>query len=490
MTWRSVALDGRSAWIADDDPLAPPQRTWAVLRTRVIDELTGEPPRVAVKVRTDPDAPLSRHLLPRAVEGGLCGLAARVADVSPLLTRPGTFAAWIEAPGYLPRPLQPAIDAARHSLTVLAPPTALPLPLNIAPADPLPAPGDVRAQFPPGRGALLERDAPDQADEMPLVSDAAPGSATQVPLTAPLRALHSAGRHVAGVPLHLPDQPLHRATPVRLRGRIQQRVGPPAALVPAVGAQIGILGYWRRYPDTVAGAPLPLDFCAVTPALPDALDVGATVQDCVLAPAGAAIGLAASAPAGVRALLIQPFGALNPAGGDWLQIEATGRHETEWMHTVGFTPPADPLGAAQVRLRHPTAFVHRAGTLVQPLTLTPGAAAQPLTREAQTGDAVLFAANLAALPATGHLLLAGATPQAALVGFAQLPGAVALPPPAVNSFVISHAAVVDADGGFAWPAIARVAQIEIAVMHAGLSIAPRRFTLSYDGENPLSLIVP
>ena len=43
---------GRDWTVTDDDPLPRQLATWAVLRTRAIDELTGQPPRVPVRVFT------------------------------------------------------------------------------------------------------------------------------------------------------------------------------------------------------------------------------------------------------------------------------------------------------------------------------------------------------------------------------------------------------------------------------------------------------
>lgn len=490
MPRRTVTLDSRAQVIADEDPLAPRLWQWAVLRTRAVDELTGQPPRVPVRVVALPaDSPLVARMTPRAAEGGLCGLVARIDDAAVALTRAGAFGARIEAAGYLPCDLTPAIDTARRSLLLFSP--AGTSPLQVAPPDPLPAAGDVRAQFRPGLGVVIERTAADPAEQTSLVAATLPAAASEVPIVPPLRSARAAGARVAGVPLQLADQPLHRAASLRLRGQVQQRLpGLPPALVPAAGAQLGILGYWPTYPSTISGASLPVDFCALAPALPLAHGPGVAVQGCTLAPVGAARRLAQSAPAGSDALWVQPHTLLNPAGGDLLQLEADASAECEWAMTLGFTPPADPLAPARVRLAHPCAHLHRAGTPVQ--TVAPGGlvAAGGISREAQAGDPVLFATNLGALGASGRLAVAHGTPRASYHRFTQLPRAVALPPPAVNQFALTHAVVADADGRFECPPLARVAQIEIAVMHAGLSIAPRLFALAYDSANPLSLLVP
>lgn len=492
---RRAVIDGVRDWtVTNDDPLPRELAAWAVLRTRAIDELTGQPPRVSLRVVTPlEDTPASqarvlRRLVSRAIEGGICGLAGRVADVTTALTRPGEFVARIEASGYLPRNLTPAIEQARRTMTATA---AGATALTVAPGDPIaPAPSQ-RQQFSPGRGVLIERATVSGAEQLSRVSAVAPVAASDLPIDPALGATRFGGTHVAGVPMQLPDQPLHRATRVRIRGRIQQRlVGPPPALVPAVGAQIGILGYWPTYPSTATGAPVAVDFCAIEPPLAFDHPLGVPVQGCSLTPSGASIRLLADASAGSRELLLAPFAALNPAGGDILRIEGVASTEVEVVVSAGFTAPADPLGPARVRLRSATAFLHRPAAVVQALTVGGLVGAGLTTREAQVGDAVLFAGALGGLPAAGFVAIEHGTARAAYHRHRRLPIAVALPAPPVNNFVISNPVVVDADGRFEWPAFARVAQIEIAVMHGGLSIAPLRFALSYESDNPLSILVP
>ncbi len=496
MARRDVLVDDHSVTVADDDALPRTLATWAVLRTRALDELTLQAPRVPVRVVTPlehtpaPQARVLQRMVSRALEGGVCGLAARVSDVATVLTRPGEFMARIEASGYLPRELTAAIDAARRTL----PATVAGVPaLNIAPPDPLPAaplPPTSRQQFNPGRGVLVERPAVALDEQFVQVRDAVPASASDLPIDPPLALARGAGTRLAGVPLHLPDQLLHRAGVARLRGRIQQRlVGPPASLVPAVGAQIGILGYWPNYPAMANAAPLPLDFCAVTPALPMAHALGAAVQQCNLAPLGAALRLLESAGAGARELRVSGAAGLNPLGGDVLALDAAGGPEQEFVVTSLVVAGADPLGPARVILRAPLALLHRPGAAVQRVAVGGLVAAGSVSREALPGDAVLFASGLLPLPGSGILAIEHGTPRAAYVRFTQLPRATLIPAPPINIFAMSHTVVVDTQGRFEWPALARVAQLEIAVMYGGLSIARQRFAISYDSDNPLSILV-
>lgn len=494
MARRTVTEAGIDYTIADDDPTPRELWNWAVVRTRAVDELTGQAPRVRVRVVTPfadtpaPQARVLRKTVSRFVEGGICGLAARVADVATALTRPGEFVARIEAPGYLPRDLTGAIELARRTMAAAG--SGVPS-LTVAPGDALPVAPAVRQQFRPGRGALIERPVVTDSEQFSLVSNAVPVAATDVPIDPALVTPRLAGTHVAGVPLHLPDQPMHRASVVRIRGRIQERlIGPPPGLIPAVGAQIGILGYWPTYPSTVSGAPIPVDFCSIDPPLYFDYAPGTVVQRCTFANLGVALALRAHAPQGSRELLVAPFAALNPAGGDILQLEAPVSRESEVVVTAGYTAPPDPLGPARIRLRAPTAFVHRALAVVQRVAVGGLIPAGLCTREGLVGDAVAFAANFAAIPGAGFLAIDHGGARAAYHRYRRVPTATALPAPPPNVYTIVNPATVDADGRIEWPPIARVAQLEIAVMYGGFSIAPIRFALSYESDNPLSILVP
>ncbi len=495
MTRRTVTQAGIVYTIADDDPTPRELNPWAVVRTRAIDELPGEPPKRRIRVVTPLDdtpasqAQVLRRTTPRAVEGGICGLVARVADVASALTRDGAFAARIEVDGYLARDLTPAIDRARRMLTAGIAAGAPSLP--VAPSDPIPPPPAVRQQFRPGRGVLIERPGTALPDELTTVSTAAPMGASDVPIDPQLAVSRMAFTRVAGVPLHLPDQPLHRAAAVRLRGRIQERLaGPPPALQPALGARIGVLGYWPTYPSTVAGAPQPVDFFAVEPPLYFDYPIGATVNDCSVAPTGPARHLQAAAPAGSCEISVVPFTSLSTTGGDRLQLESVASGEAEIVVTDGYAIPPDPLGPAQVRLRTPTSFLHRAQAPVQGVTTTIAANAGPTTREAVAGDAVVFTTDVTQLASGNFVALDDAGAHAAYHRVRRIPAATRTAPPPPHVFNVTDFVTVDGEGYFEWPAIARVAQLEIAVMYSTLSIAPVRFALDYEGPNALSILVP
>ncbi|MBV9927283.1 MAG: hypothetical protein JOZ96_19855 [Acidobacteria bacterium] len=69
MPRRVVNVESRAYLFSPDEQPAPALRNWALVRARVIDELTGEPPLEQMKVETD-----RAELLARAAAGGLVGL--------------------------------------------------------------------------------------------------------------------------------------------------------------------------------------------------------------------------------------------------------------------------------------------------------------------------------------------------------------------------------------------------------------------------------
>lgn len=484
MTRRTMQLGASAVRIADDDPLAGDLQQWAVVRARVVDELTGQPPRVPLSlVSALPCAQL------RVADGGLCGLVARPRDVAGALQTPGTIVVLVQAPGYLPRDLTPQIDAVRRQLVLLAPAGATSM--TVTPADPLPAAPAQRLQFRPGRGLLTARAVAAGADDFTLVSSAAPAGANDVPRQAPLDAARWAGSAVAGVPLALGDTALHRARAIAIRGRIQRTLpGPPPALVPAVGAGFGVIGYWADYPSTRSAPAQPLDFVALDPPLYLAQDVGAPIEGITPAPIGAALSVRAQAAAGSTELLLSPHGALNPAGGELLQLGDPLQADVEIVTTAGFTPPVDAAGPARVRLHTPTARLHRASTPAQRCLPTLPQPAGAVLREAQPGDAVVFGGNVAALPTAGWLIVAPGTARGSVHRYRQIPRATPTGLAAPNDYAFSHAAPIDAaSGAFEWPALGRVAQLAVIAV-AGAQRLQFNFALDYEGDNPMSLVLP
>jgi hypothetical protein len=431
----------------------------------VIDELTLVPPIAPISMSTTLAA-----ATPRVADSGICGLVARPVDVSAALTRPNGFEAAVAAPGYLPRDLTPAIEAARRSLNTGAGTGVTTL--DVLPGDPAP-----RQQFTPGRGVLLERAVGTDPEEFTTVDvTGAPPAATDVPIRDGVVIPRPANARVAGVPMTLPDQPLHRAGSLRIRGIVRLRTG-PSTIVPAVGAAVSITGVWWDYPSSVTAAPLAPDLCAIDPTLRLAYPVGTAVGECPLTPAGASRTLREVMPAGARVAIVAPNALLTPAGGDILQIGDDLTADDEVVVTDGFDPVADPDAPVRIALRTPTDKLHRAGEPVQAMTQGVVTPVGSVAREGLAGDAVLFCPGLPALAPASTIVVADGTPRATFYRATQLPS------------TPIHLVPLDTKGRFTWPPIARIAQVRVVADLPPHPPVQVDMALDYGGDSSLAIVL-
>ncbi|HEX6323474.1 MAG TPA: hypothetical protein VFZ36_07100 [Vicinamibacterales bacterium] len=472
MARRAIEHAGLRYTIADDDPARQDLLPWAVLRTRVIDELTLAPPIAPVALTST--LPGARS---RAADGGVCGLVARPRDVSSALVTPGAFTARVTAPGYLPRDLTPAIEEARRALSTPAPGAVL----DVLPGDPDPP----RAQFLPGRGVMIERPVPTEPEQFTTVAAVLPPpTATDVPVRDQVDPARLAGTRVAGVPMVLPDQPLHRDAALRIRGRIRHRTG-PNSIVPAVGARVGILGVWWDYPSSIASLPLAPDVCAIEPPLRRAYPVGATVHSCGLNPVGGMLALAAFAPLASQEIVVAPSGALNPLGGDLIRLGDPVTGDDEVVVSAGFDPPTDAAAPARIALRAPTGAIHRSGEPAQVVQAVGVAAVGAVTREGLAGDRVLFASNVPGLATIATLIVDHLTPRASFYRATQFPFT-------PDGVAFSHHVLPDTTTGrFAWPPLSRLAQIRVIANFQPAVPLPLQLdvALDYGGDASLAIVL-
>jgi len=468
MPRRSIVNAGRRYLVATDDPASGDLLPHALLRARVIDELTLAPPIAPLSLTsTLPGA------WPRVATDGICGLVGRPRDAAARLVEPNGFTARLSAPGYLDRDLTPAIEQARRTMPL--PVGAGATMLNVVPTDP------GRTQFIPGRGVLVERTGASPIEfftNVRAVSTVlAPGD---VPLAQGLDAMRPPNRQVAGVPMVLPDQPLHRADSLPMRGRAQVRTS-PTTMTPAVGALVGMVGVWWDYPSSVNAPPLPPDFCAVAPSLRLAHPVGAPVDACALAPAGAPRSLQLYGDVESMAIVVGPNSGLNPLGGDILRVGDPVTGDDEFVVTAGFDPIADPLAPVTIRLLTPTASLHRSGEPVQAMQITSFTPTSFVARESLPGDTVLFAAGLSALPTTSVIVVEALTPRAVFYRATQMPTT-------PDGITFNHNVLPDVAGRFDWPAVARITQMRVVAslppFGAFIDVA-----LDYGGSSTLDLVL-
>lgn len=459
--------------VADDDPLPRDLAWWAVLRTRAVDELTGEPPRNALTVATS--TPGCR---PRAREDGVCGLVARPRDISWPLLAQGRLDAEIRAEGYLPRSLTAAIDASRRTT-----------PMTLAGATQLTVfPGEAapRTQFVPGRGVVLETPVANVPHSFMITDDPiSPPTANVVPLADVVVDLRPGPGpwRVAGVPIVLPDQPLHRARPTVLRGRVLRQPNANTAPVGAPLAQLGITGAWWTGAEVPANSspPHPVDFVAIT--APLAFDHPAATLERITTTThdGIARSLVSDAAAGASEIELSDVTSLTPGGGDTIVLEVANAAEREIVITASYTPPVGAT-SARVRLATPLAFPHAAHTqaLNVALAFTP---LGTLGREAQRGDRVLFASTLAGVAEGDVLRIAGGG------ATAELRLTRVFPTYDVGANTFADPVAIATDGSFTLPPIARVAQLQLFVRHAGQAVHPAIDVVpDYHGDTPLQIL--
>ena len=446
---RQVTVDDRVVWIADDDRPLPELRWWAVLRTRVIDEITETPPNVPLRLTSDTAA-----CRPRMAPDGVCGLVARPRDASTALTVPGALRATVHADGYLPQVLDGAIDRARRQLPAGA--AAGATSLLVAPPDTA-----ARPQFRPGRGGVLPRPLPTRAE--PFTVQAHPAGAVplnQVPLAEPVDTARAINARVAGVPIVLADQRLHRTEPARVRGRALRQLAPGSAPIPAPAARIGIRGVWWTQREVAANSTPPHPTRLVSFAAPLAFEhaAGTSLERAALTGDGVARRSRARASARARLIVVHPWTGLNPAGGDVLRLEAANHLERELVVTAGFDGSVNLAAPARVRLRTPLAFDHAEAAPVERVAVV-ATVLGTLEREAVGGDRVLFADTLAGVSTDDVLCVAGTAADAELRFVRCLP--------THDGIAFSHLVPVAPDGTFEVPPVARVAQVQFFVEHAG-----------------------
>ena len=100
MTRRVETVNSNAYVFSPDDQPPLGQRFWAIVRARVIDELTGQPPLSAITIESD-----ALHLVPRVASDGLVGLVGIPQQVFPALASQNypPLMLKVKAPGYVTR---------------------------------------------------------------------------------------------------------------------------------------------------------------------------------------------------------------------------------------------------------------------------------------------------------------------------------------------------------------------------------------------------
>lgn len=99
MSRRVVTVNSKAYVFSSDDQPPLGQRFWAIVRARVIDELTGQPPTSAITIESD-----TLSVVPRVANDGLVGLVGIPHQVFPALTAQNYGVLLrVKATGYVPQ---------------------------------------------------------------------------------------------------------------------------------------------------------------------------------------------------------------------------------------------------------------------------------------------------------------------------------------------------------------------------------------------------
>lgn len=459
MPRRSEQVEGKTVLISPDDPAPRGARFWALVRARVIDEMTGSAPLTAITLESDL-APTT----PRVSDGGLVGVVGVPRHVFQVLAAHGySVRLTVRAPGYIPRRASVVVPNDQRSIAAPAP-AALATVLTLNDRSRL-SPGETLLVGPAGPNLVAVR-----------IRALGPG-ANQVTFAPPLPAgpAFAVGDPVVPVvpddfaPANAGDLALHRE-PVVLTGRTVRVTAAGTTIL--AGAAVRITGFWRTPPPANVSVPaIPPNLVSVHPALyADRAPVIGQLRRRNLAPvAGDDKSLLDDVPAGATVLRLSDRQNLTVGG--ILLIDPDIPDRAEHLAVTAIAGASAATLPARVTVDYPLAFPHPAGARVRRVTPQPLGATKQLTREALRGDTTVFLNSVTGLAAGQQARVTGG------------------PSPDEHHELRLYTATSDADGYYRLPPLSRVAQVEIRAEHGALTPVTERLRPDYtQRENRLDLI--
>jgi hypothetical protein len=439
----------------DQPPLG--RRLWALVRARVIDELTRRPPSSSVRLDSD-----ARSTTARVSSDGLVGLVGVPREVFPALALKNYIVSLsIRSAGYIPLQAAVAIPNDQRTIAPPAPPlnaTVITLDtasrlsvgetLLIGPTGPTMATVTINALGP----------GPDQVTVEPGLSHPYAIGDPVVPIVPDDFAAASAG-----------DFALHRE-PIVISGRVVQVVS--GATIPLAGATIQVVGIWRTPPPAnMVVAPDPPNLVSLHPPLYSDRAVGA---------GGLSRRNLPAVPGDIRYLLddvtegtnlVRVSNRLNLASGDILLIDAQRPDVSEYIAISTIEGSSSATQPATVTLDYPLAYPHRKNALTPKINPQPPGTQKQVTQEALAGDTCVFLNTMSALTSGSQVRVFGG-----------------LNPDEYHKLSL-FSAISDAEGYYRLPPMSRVAQLNIRAEKTALTPVEIEFRPDYDlFENRLDFI--
>jgi hypothetical protein len=460
MPRRLVEVNGRPYDFSPDDQPPLGGRLWALVRARVIDELTGQPPASAITLVSDlPGAS------PRVANDGLVGVVGIPHHVfPPLAMRNYTVRLTVQANGYVSRRAAVVIPTDQRAIAAPAPaPQATVMTLNDTARL---TTGEILLVGPPGPALTAVQ-----------IRALGPG-ANQVTCAPALPREYDIGDPVVPVvpsdfaPTDLGGLALHRQPTVIYGRAVQANAG---ASTPLAGATIATTGIWRTPPPAnmavAADAPnivslqppLYVDRAAGIGrlrgrSLPAVPDIPAEEKR-----------LLGDAAADANTLRLSNRIGLNPT--DIVLIDADDPERTEFIAISAVAGSSTSAQPATITLDHPLAYAHRRNGLVQRVNPQPPGLERQFAQDAIGGNTTIFLDNLTGLAAGNEVEVTGG------------------PHPTEYHRLRLFSTTSDAEGYYRLPPISRVAQLEVRAEHGVLTPIQREFRPDYTlRENRLDVM--
>jgi hypothetical protein len=268
---------------------------------------------------------------------------------------------------------------------------------------------------------------------------------------------------IAGFPAVFTPPPtaiieMHRS-PIVIRGRVMRN---SATSIPAAGFAVSVIALWRLLPSATASPPAdPYTAMAIRPGLRFARDATVTRlrRRDLIDMLGEDKALSKDFAAGSLRILCSNRTNLSP--GDILAVDTGDPSVTEYLAITGIDGAGTPEQPAEIELACPLAHGHRRDAVVRRVNPQPPGASNAFGVDAGAGDTSVLLASATDLTGARTVeILDGAHP---------------------NEYrrMFPYSTTADSNGYFQLPPLHRVAQLDLRVSGASLSVEIDGFVPDY-----------